>query len=160
MGNLFLGIAMTYKHYSTKTFGNDRGLSCVFRQPKATHSHCSLLHGYSLGFKFIFGADELDDKNWVFDFGGMKFIKEFLEQNFDHTWVIDVNDPQLLEVQEFCQKTNMAKLVILSGVGCEKFAEYVAKYVAEEVYVISNSRVKLVSVECFEHGANSAIYTL
>lgn len=42
---------MTY--YSTKTFGNDRGLSCAFRQWRAT-SHCNQVHGYSLGFRFIF----------------------------------------------------------------------------------------------------------
>ena len=73
------------KYQSTKTFGNDRGLSCAFRQPNATHSHCSLIHGYSLGFKFVFEADTLDDKNWVYDFGNTKWMKAFLEENFDHT---------------------------------------------------------------------------
>ena len=71
------------KHQSTKTYGTDRGFSCAFRQPKATHSHCSLIHGYSLGFKFTFEADYLDDKNWVYDFGNCKWIKKYLEDNFD-----------------------------------------------------------------------------
>ena len=34
---------------STKTYGNERGLSCAFRQWRAD-SHCNLIHGYSLGF--------------------------------------------------------------------------------------------------------------
>ena len=55
------------KHKSTKTYGNDRGFSCAFRQALAD-SHCSLVHGYSLGFRFEFEAIELDDKNWVYDF--------------------------------------------------------------------------------------------
>ncbi len=42
------------KYLSTKTYGNDRGLSCCFRQWRSTHSHCSLLHGYSIGIKLIF----------------------------------------------------------------------------------------------------------
>ena len=33
------------KHKSTKTYGNDRGFSCAFRQALAD-SHCSLIHGY------------------------------------------------------------------------------------------------------------------
>ena len=60
------------KFLSTKTYGTDRGLSCTFRQAGATHSHCSLLHGYSIGIKLVFECDELDERNWVFDFGGLK----------------------------------------------------------------------------------------
>ena len=62
------------KHYSTKTYGHNIGLSAVFRQLHAD-SHCRFLHGYSLQFKFTFGCDELDEKNWVVDFGGLKFEK-------------------------------------------------------------------------------------
>ena len=59
-------------HYSTKRYGHEQGLSAVFRQPNASHSHCQLLHGYSLAFTFTFSCKELDDKNWVVDFGGLK----------------------------------------------------------------------------------------
>ena len=45
------------KFYSTKTYGNDKGLSCCFRQWGATHSHCSLLHGYSIGIKIVFECE-------------------------------------------------------------------------------------------------------
>ena len=58
------------KYYSTKTYGNDRGLSCCFRQWRSTHSHCSLLHGYSIGIRLVFEADTLDPRNWVME----KFI--------------------------------------------------------------------------------------
>ena len=73
------------KFYSTKTYNNDRGLSCAFRQWRAEHSHCKLIHGYSLGFKVIFECDELDERNWVMDFGGLKKFKNWLEDMFDHT---------------------------------------------------------------------------
>ena len=46
-------------YYSTKTYGHNIGLSAVFRQPNADHSHCHLLHGYSLQFKFTFGCAKL-----------------------------------------------------------------------------------------------------
>ena len=61
--------------YSTKTYGHEAGLSCAFRQPGATHSHCSLIHGYALSFSFTFAATELDDKNWAVDFGDLGALK-------------------------------------------------------------------------------------
>ena len=62
-------------YYSTKHYGHNIGLSAVFRQPNADHSHCHLLHGYSLAFTFKFGCDDLDNKNWAVDFGGLKQLK-------------------------------------------------------------------------------------
>ena len=79
-------------YQSTKTYGNDRGFSCAFRQWSAD-SHCNLIHGYSLGFKFVFEAQELDERNWVYDFGNCKWIKAWLEENFDHTLAVDIKDP-------------------------------------------------------------------
>ena len=52
------------KYRVIKTYGNETGLSCAFRQWKAT-SHCSLIHGYALGFEVTFEASELDKRNWV-----------------------------------------------------------------------------------------------
>ena len=145
------------KYQSTKTYGNDRGLSCCFRQWRADHSHCSLIHGYSLGFRFVFEADTLDERNWVYDFGNCKWIKEYLEETFDHTLVISSDDPQLGIFKELSDR-KLANLKVIHGVGCEKFAEHVYKYVQPTVMRETEGRVKLKSVEVFEHEANSAIY--
>ena len=73
---------MIYK--STKHYGHNIGLSAVFRQPNADHSHCRFLHGYSLAFTFTFACEGLDNKNWAVDFGGLRPIKAWLEDMFDH----------------------------------------------------------------------------
>ena len=52
----------------------------------------------------------------------------------------------------------IAEIRELPVVGCEAFAEYVYSYVRDEVSIRTDSRVRLVSVECFEHGANSALF--
>ena len=117
----------------------------------------SLIHGYSLGFKFTFEADYLDDKNWVYDFGNCKWIKKYLEDNFDHTLAVDMNDPLLADLKQLESK-GLAKVVEMNGVGCEKFAEHVFNYVAPQVSNETAKRVKLASVEVFEHGSNSAVY--
>ena len=136
---------MTYR--VIKTYGNERGLSCAFRQWRA-ESHCRLIHGYSLGFRFTFEAETLDDKNWVYDFGDMGFVKEFLEDNFDHILMIAFDDPRK---QDLYNLDGIAEIRELPVVGCEAFAEYVYSYVNQEVEQQTTGRVKLVSVECFEH---------
>lgn len=143
---------MTYR--VIKTYGNERGLSCAFRQWRAD-SHCRLIHGYSLGFRFTFEAKTLDDKNWVYDFGDMGFVKEFLEDNFDHILMVAIDDPRK---QDLYNLDGIAEIRELPVVGCEAFAEYVYSYVNREVEQQTTGRVKLVSVECFEHGANSALF--
>ena len=50
----------------------------------------------------------------------------------------------------------IAKVVELNQVGCEKFAELAFEFADNYISEETNGRVKLVSVEVFEHGANSA----
>ena len=158
------------KYYSTKTYGNDRGLGCCFRQWRATHSHCSLLHGYSIGVKLIFECEELDERNWVMDFGGLKDFKNWLEHMFDHTVLVAEDDPkldffkQLNTMDDGYNAKGICDLRIVPGVGCEKFAELCYTKMAElleedkKADRALNPTVQLKSVEVFEHGANSAIY--
>lgn len=149
------------KFYSTKTFGNDRGYSCCFRQHSAD-SHCRFLHGYSLGFRFVFGAEQLDERNWVFDFGGMAMMKKYLADMFDHTTVIAKDDP-MLEAFEHFHNNGVIDLRVLDKVGCEAFAEMVYAFAAEmlkDMHVagmLNNPTVFIKSVEVFEHAGNSAI---
>ena len=145
-------------HYSTKTYGHNIGLSAVFRQPHADHSHCKYLHGYSLAFKFVFSASELDHRNWVQDFGGLKPLKQWLEDTFDHKVVLDHDDPEM-ETFELLQQRGLAELTLLDGVGVEKFAEHAWNFANNLVQEMTNGRCRCVEVECAEHGANSAIYS-
>lgn len=145
-------------HYSTKTYGHEVGFSCAFRQWRA-ESHCRLLHGYSLAFKFVFKAEELDVRNWVVDFGGLKNLKGILEDTFDHKTIVAEDDPHLAWFQEG-QRLGTLDLVVLPAGGCERFAEYVYEVAEQWLHDAGFSpRCSLVSVEVSEHGANSAIYT-
>ena len=146
---------MTY--FSTKTYGHNIGLACVFRQPNADHSHCHLLHGYSLQFKFTFGCDNLDNKNWAVDFGGLKPLKKWLEDHFDHKTALDVNDPHLEKFREL-EKLDLVDIVTFDGVGAEKFAEHAFNFADKLIREKTDNRWYVVEVECADHGANSAIY--
>lgn len=141
-------------HRSTKTWGHERGFSCCFRQAAATHSHCSLLHGYSLSFKFVFEADDLDDRNWVVDFGGLDNLKADLEFYFDHTLAASQDDPNLSDFL-LLEQAGVARVIIMPKVGCEAFAQFAFGLAQDRV---EDGRVRVVSCEVAEHGANSAIY--
>ena len=145
-------------YYSTKTYGHNIGLSAVFRQPNADHSHCHLLHGYSLQFKFIFGCSELDNKNWAVDFGGLKPLKAWLEDSFDHKVAIDITDPHKADMYEL-QDKGLAEIREFDGVGAEKFAEHAWAFADKLIREATDNRCWCESAECAEHGANSAIYT-
>ena len=112
---------MIYK--STKHYGHNIGLSAVFRQPNADHSHCRFLHGYSLAFTFTFACESLDDRNWAVDFGGLRPLKAWLEDMFDHKVCLTKDDPHLDKFREL-EELDLAKVRIFDGVGAEKFAEH------------------------------------
>jgi 6-pyruvoyltetrahydropterin/6-carboxytetrahydropterin synthase len=169
MDTILVGENVMGQFYSTKTYGNDRGLSCCFRQWRSTHSHCSLLHGYSIGVKITFECTTLDERNWVMDFGGLKQYKEWLDYMFDHTLVVAEDDPHLEKFKALAayglqDEGGICDLRIVPGVGCEKFAELAYNKLAEMIGqwynngTLLNKTVKVKSVEVFEHAGNSAIY--
>jgi 6-pyruvoyltetrahydropterin/6-carboxytetrahydropterin synthase len=142
---------------STKTFGHDLGLSAAFRQWRA-QSHCRFIHGYALAIHLKFEADELDCRNWVVDFGGLKSFKQILEDTFDHKLIVADDDPHKAELQRL-QDLGLAEVVVVPATGCEAFAHMI--YEVAECWLKDagyGDRVRMVSVEVKEHGANSAIY--
>lgn len=144
---------------STKTYGHELGLSACFRQWRAQHSHCSKLHGYALSVKLMFSCLELDDKNWVVDFGGMKDVKKFLQDTFDHKTLVAKDDPHFNKMLQL-HDSGAIDMVPMENVGCEAFAKFIFEWT--EKWLVKRTayggRVELLSVEVREHGANSAIY--
>ena len=80
-----------------KRFGHDRGYSCAFRQWNA-QSDCKYIHGYSLAFEVALSSNQLNEQNWVYDFGNFNFLKEWLQNNFDHKFIVAKDDPELEEL--------------------------------------------------------------
>ena len=155
---------------STKVFD---GFSCCFRQWKAETTHCRFLHGYGVSFRVTFEG-ELDHRNWVWDFGGMKRAKTlidgmqpkaWMDHMFDHTVIVAEDDPFLPDLQMLNaiqprgkQYEGILQLRILPATGAEKFAEFIFHKLNNFVKTETNDRVRVTQVEFMEHGKNSAIY--
>jgi 6-pyruvoyltetrahydropterin/6-carboxytetrahydropterin synthase len=147
---------------STKLFD---GYSTVFRQWKAEGTHCRFLHGYGVSFRVWFEG-ELDERNWVWDFGGMKRAKgnidgknpkEWMDYMFDHTTVVAEDDPGLGGFKTMDQ-LGIIQLRIVPAVGAEQFAKFVFEKLNVFVQEETSGRVKVVKVEFMENYKNSAIY--
>ena len=144
------------KFQSTKVFD---GFSTCFRQWKATTTHCKYLHGYGVSFKLWFEG-ELDNRNWVWDFGGMKRAvnkidgmnpKQWFDYMFDHTVVVSTDDPAL---ETFRQMDNdgFIQLREVDYVGAERFAQFIYDKVNPFIEQETNGRVSIAKVEFREHG--------
>jgi 6-pyruvoyltetrahydropterin/6-carboxytetrahydropterin synthase len=150
------------KFQSTKIFD---GFSTVFRQWRADGTHCQFLHGYGISFKITFEG-ELDERNWVWDFGGMKRAKgtidgmnpkAWMDFMFDHTTII-AEDDKYLELFKDMDAGKLIQLRVIPATGAEQFAKYIYDKVNEFVLEETNNRVRVVQVEFKEHNKNSAIY--
>ena len=130
--------------------------SAAFRQWRSTHSHCQFLHGYRLTADITFECNELDERNWVMDFGGLKDLKNTLAHTFDHKLVVASDDPQL-DLFKQLDQAGVAELVILDGgVGCERFAEFVLKTADTFADEATGGRVRVQKVQINEHENNFA----
>ena len=142
------------KYFSSKKYGHERGLSAAFRQWRAD-SHCKYIHGYSLEFEFKFGTNELDEKNWVVDFGGLKELELWLRKNFDHKTLVAIDDPQLSKFRDL-DDSGIIQMVIVESTGAEMFAKMAMEYSSNLIQKHYGERCWVESVTVREHGANSA----
>jgi 6-pyruvoyltetrahydropterin/6-carboxytetrahydropterin synthase len=150
------------KFQSTKLFD---GFSTVFRQWKAEGTHCRFLHGYGVSFRVWFEG-ELDERNWVWDFGGMKRAKgtidgknpkAWMDYMFDHTTIVATDDPGIGGFRTM-NELGIIQLRELEAVGAEQFAKYIYDKLNTFVQEETEGRVSVIRVEFMEHSKNTAIY--
>jgi 6-pyruvoyltetrahydropterin/6-carboxytetrahydropterin synthase len=147
---------------STKIFD---GYSTCFRQWRAEGTHCKFLHGYGVSFKVWFEG-ELDERNWVWDFGGMKRAKgtidgmnpkAWMDYMFDHTTIVAEDDPNI-NLFKAMDESNIIQLRILPAVGAEQFSNYLWVKLNNFIQEETEGRVKVIQVEFREHEKNTAFY--
>ncbi len=137
---------------STKTYTN---LPCAHRQ-HAHPGHCRFIHGYSRSIKFYFAARELtQDTQFVVDFGDLKAVKQWLEDMFDHTMLINENDPER-ELFEEMHKRGVCDLRVMPNVGMEGTSKYVFMHVDPLIRERTNGRAWVWKIETRENDKNSA----
>ena len=97
--------------------------------------------------------------NWIVDYGlfGRNGLKQWLNDAFDHTLIVEQDDPQL-ESFKMLEELGLAKLTIVSKIGAESLAKQVFEKFNKTFANTEGGRVKVTKVECFENKNNSSIY--
>lgn len=109
---------------STKEF---RELGPVAYRQWRDSGNCRLIHGYALTFYFEFESDKLDIRNWVADFGGLRPLKEQLEEWFDHKYLLASDDPFYEDIKRLGD-LGLMEITEVEATGCEAIADFVYKY--------------------------------
>lgn len=149
---------MTAKFFSVEKFFPDL-LSVAFRNYAAEHSHCRLVHGHDLSVRLKFAATTLDARNWVVDYGGLKEIKGYLEDTFDHKYIASMSDPNLSDLQKL-EAAGILELQIVEAFSVEKLAEAIGEQIITffEIHPDKHIRenVRLWEVTIYEGQKNSS----
>jgi 6-pyruvoyltetrahydropterin/6-carboxytetrahydropterin synthase len=139
---------------STKSYYN---FPCAHRQHKHD-GNCALIHGYSRSFHFLFGCYQRDKNGFVVDYGKLKEVKFYLEKTFDHTLLLNEDDP-FIETFRDLAKQGVCNLVEMpAGVGMEATAEMVFQVVDKIVQDNTEGRAFLIQAEACENDKNSSIF--
>lgn len=143
-------------YFIEKDFGD---FPCAHRQPRHG-GHCKLLHGHNFCFKVKLAAEKVDEQGFIIDFGEFGELKAWLTEVFDHTLLLQTDDPQLEFLSRTLGDTGLAKIQVLDSVSAEGLA-----FLFFNVTLLwlkraaRNLPVKLVSVTVHEDWKNSATYS-
>lgn len=142
-------------HLITKTYDN---LKAAHRQWK--HSgHCSFVHGENWRLDITLRAEKLDHQNFVYDFGALRPLRQKIDECFDHTLLLDADDPERAFFEDMHAK-KLADVRFLPSSGAEGIAQWVFELVDEYISADTCGRVRCVKVVVYEDMRNSATYAI
>ena len=135
-----------------------QGYPCCHRQWKHP-GHCRFVHGYSRSFTFWFAAKNLDDYGFVVDFSSLKPLEEKLRNQFDHTFLINVDDPLVPQWRKL-DAEGALDLRIMKNVGMESSAELVWQWANVFLFDRDYGRTCCWRTESRENESNAASFEL
>jgi 6-pyruvoyltetrahydropterin/6-carboxytetrahydropterin synthase len=113
----------------------------------------------------------LDENGFVIDVGKLDEVKRFMVDHFDHTLLLNIDDPEL----KFCtdqlggsggwapHRSAMARIVRVPNCGMEGLAKFVYEGVGAIVKAMLNAKsreLRVVEVTCWEDSKNRAVFRL
>lgn len=137
----------------TKTYSDLPCSHRAWRHP----GHCRYIHGYSRSFTLTFAASSLDTCGFVVDFSSLKPLKAVLEHLFDHTMLINGDDPERPTFEDLHQR-ELVDLRVLPHCGMEGSARLVWELADALVREQTGGRAWCVSCEARENVKNAVTF--
>lgn len=142
-----------------KRYSNLKAAHRQWRHP----GHCAFVHGENWSFEIEFSSRALDAQNFVVDFGRLRPVSLWLDHMFDHTLLIDSDDPAV-EAFKALEQAKLADVRFVQSASAEGLAQLVASGVQSmldrgdlETY---GRAVWVSEVVCEEDSKNSAVHTI
>lgn len=135
---------------------------CVAHRNWRAKSHCRFVHGYARDVEITFGCDHLDESNFVVDFGGLKHVRAWLQDAWDHRTLIADDDPLLDQLSQLEQAGGIRLHVMDTsrgwGPSIEESCNFVFDHVDAMVREATNGRAWVLRVDIWEKSDNKASY--
>lgn len=119
--------------------------------------HCRFVHGYSRSFSLWFRAHQLDRHGFVVDFSSLRELEDRLADQFDHTFLVNADDP-LLEQWQALHNQGALDLRVMQNVGMEASALLVWGWANALLEGREGGRACCWKVEARENEKNGASY--
>ena len=122
--------------------------------------HCSYARGYGRYVEFTFACKRTDHRGWVMDFGDLKDVKKWLEDEWDHRLLLAYDDPLLEDFKQLHEKGGVNLNVMPKGYGpgIEDSCKYVYDKVNPMIREKTQGRAWVENVRIYEHEKNWADY--
>lgn len=118
--------------------------------------HCRFIHGHNWSIHFTFGCRQLDANGFVLDFGKLRFLKTWIEENLDHACLLNKEDP--LREALTSNTAEAWKLYVLENCSSEGIARHLYEVLDPLVREKTEERAFLVEVGVEEDSKNAAFY--
>jgi 6-pyruvoyltetrahydropterin/6-carboxytetrahydropterin synthase len=118
--------------------------------------HCSQIHGHNWYITPSFSAEVLDTNGFIFDFGKLSGVKEYLKELLDHTFLVNETDPMLPIFQEMEKKQLVFSIRVVPNGSSESLAHYIGQVIDGMISNQTGGRVRLHSIKVEEDEINNA----
>ena len=132
------------------------GYPCCHRQWRH-EGHCRFVHGYSRSFTVWFAANRLDQHGFVVDFSSLSDLERRLSHQFDHTFLVNQDDPLLPQWQALHEQGAL-DLRVMENVGMESSARLVWEWANALLHQREAGRSCCWKVEARENAKNAACF--
>jgi len=118
--------------------------------------HCSFVHGHNWSLTLTFACEELDPLGFVIDFGGIKFINQWISEHLDHACMFAESDTEGLKM--LAAFPRLFKPYILENCSAEGLATHLFDVFDALVRKESAGRAWLKSIKVGEDSKNFAYF--
>jgi 6-pyruvoyltetrahydropterin/6-carboxytetrahydropterin synthase len=118
--------------------------------------HCALVHGHNWAITVTLGCHEVDENGFVYDFGKLRFLRDWIDKHLDHACVLSQHDP--LKDKLVGGAPELFKLYLLENTSCEGLAKHLFEVFDKMIRNRTSGRVFLVELTVEEDSRNSACW--